>query len=122
MQLMAIQADVASLPVVARDGKPLGSLSARVLLDVLAREHREDIHRIVGILHEREGAEHALSDPPLQRAALRPRTKYSLLACECVKIPNNTGFRTQTSVLRHTSRDPKKTLSPAVFLQTSGLI
>ena len=67
----AIRADVAALPVVTRDGRPLGLLSPRVLLDVLAREHREDIHRIVGILREREGAEHALEDPPLQRAARR---------------------------------------------------
>jgi magnesium transporter len=40
-------------------------------LEVLAREHREDLHRIVGILRERAGAEHALDDPPLQRAARR---------------------------------------------------
>lgn len=49
----AIKAGVAALPVVTCDGKPLGILSPRVLLDVLAREHREDIHRIVGILRER---------------------------------------------------------------------
>ncbi len=62
---------VAALPVISRDGKLLRVLSPRILLDVLAREHREDIHRIVGILRERSGAEHALEDSPLRRAAQR---------------------------------------------------
>lgn len=67
----ANKAGVSVLPVVTHDGRPLGVLSPRILLDVLAREHREDIHRIVGILRERAGAEHALEDPPLWRAARR---------------------------------------------------
>lgn len=67
----AYRGRVTALPVVTHDGRPLGILSPRVLLEVLAREHREDLHRIVGILRERAGAEHALDDPPLQRAARR---------------------------------------------------
>jgi magnesium transporter len=67
----AARAGVVALPVVARDGRPLGVLSPQVLLEVLAREHREDLHRIVGILRERAGIEHALEDPPLLRAARR---------------------------------------------------
>ena len=67
----ASSADVGVLPVVARDGKPLGVLPPRVLLDVLAREHREDVHRIVGIFGEQKGATQALEGPPLRRAAGR---------------------------------------------------
>ena len=67
----ASRAGVVALPVVTRDGKPLGILSPQILLDVLAREHREDLHRIVGILRERAGTEHALEDPPFLRAARR---------------------------------------------------
>lgn len=65
----AAQVDV--LPVVGRDGRAIGVLPPAVLLDVLAREHREDMHRLVGILRERAGARHALEDPPLSRIARR---------------------------------------------------
>lgn len=49
----AARAGVVALPVVTGDGRPSGVLSPRILLEVLAREHREDLHRIVGILRER---------------------------------------------------------------------
>ena len=38
---------------------------------MLGREHREDVHRLVGMLREREDARHALEDPPLRRVAHR---------------------------------------------------
>lgn len=41
------------------------------MLEILAREHREDVHRLVGILRGRAGALHALEDPPLRRVARR---------------------------------------------------
>jgi len=66
----AISGSVAALPVV-RAGEPLGIMPGSALLDVLAREHREDAHRLVGILHERTGAVHALEDPPLRRVVAR---------------------------------------------------
>ncbi len=68
---MAADAKVAALPVVAPDGRPVGIIPPVVLLDVLAREHREDMHRLVGILKERAGSRHALEDPPAHRAARR---------------------------------------------------
>jgi magnesium transporter len=40
-------------------------------MEVLGREHREDLHRIAGILRERVGARHALEDPPMSRVARR---------------------------------------------------
>jgi magnesium transporter len=67
----ASAARVGVLPVVAGDGTPVGVAKPEVLLDVLAREHREDMHRLVGMLRERAGARHALEDPPLRRVARR---------------------------------------------------
>jgi magnesium transporter len=67
----ASAAGVAVLPVVAADGKPLGVVTSVVLLEVLAREHSEDVNRFVGILKDRADARHALEDPPLRRVSLR---------------------------------------------------
>lgn len=67
---IAANAAVSALPVVL-DGRVLGIIPALALLEVLAREHREDMNRIVGVLKERSGARHALEDPPLQRVARR---------------------------------------------------
>ena len=69
--MMAADAGVASLPVVTAAGKPVGIIPPVTMLEVLAHEHREDIHRLVGILRERAGSRHALEDPPAQRAARR---------------------------------------------------
>jgi magnesium transporter len=68
---IADEAKVAALPVIRSDGKPLGVIPPFVLLDVVAREHRKDMHRMVGILRERAGSRHALEDPPFKRAAQR---------------------------------------------------
>jgi magnesium transporter len=67
----ATAAGVTTLPVVAADGKPHGVLSPLVLLQTLAREHREDVDRLVGILRERADAGHALEDRPSRRVARR---------------------------------------------------
>lgn len=68
---IAADAKVAALPVIAADGRPVGIIPPVVLLDVAAREHREDMHRLVGIVKERAGSRHALEDPPVRRAARR---------------------------------------------------
>lgn len=68
---IAAEAVVSVLPVVAKNGQPIGVLPAVALLDVLRKEHREDVHRLVGILRERAGARHALEDPPLRRVGHR---------------------------------------------------
>ena len=62
---------VSMLPVVTAELEPVGVLSATLLLEVLVREHREDVNRFVGVLKERAGARHALEDPPLQRVGRR---------------------------------------------------
>lgn len=68
---LAAEAKVVSLPVVTPDGRPTGVIPPVTLLEVLAHEHREDMHRLVGILKERAGSRHALEDPPARRAARR---------------------------------------------------
>jgi magnesium transporter len=60
-----------AVAVVADDGTFAGLIPAPVLLDVLVAEHHEDMHRIVGILRERDGARHALEDAPARRVARR---------------------------------------------------
>lgn len=67
----AIAAGVTTLPVVGREGRPLGCIPALAMLEVLAAEHREDVHRMAGILRGNSGARHAIEDPPLQRFARR---------------------------------------------------
>lgn len=67
----AADGGVACLPVVSADGRPLGCIPGVRLLSVLGREHREDVHRLVGMLREREGVRHALEDPPIRRVTHR---------------------------------------------------
>jgi magnesium transporter len=57
--------------VVAADGHPLGLIPALALIETLAQEHHEDIHRLAGILRMRAKDRHALDDPPLSRAGRR---------------------------------------------------
>jgi magnesium transporter len=65
-------ARVPAIPVVGDDRRPIGVIPAARLLAALAHEHREDVHRLVGIMSERAaGARHALEDPPLRRVARR---------------------------------------------------
>jgi magnesium transporter len=68
---LAHQHKVPAIPVIGADGKPLGLIRAVALLEILAQEHHEDVHRLVGILKMRAGARHALDDPPLLRAGRR---------------------------------------------------
>jgi magnesium transporter len=68
---LALTSAVTVMPVVAKDGRPVGLMSALTLMEVLGREHREDVHRVAGILRERAGARHALEDPPMSRVARR---------------------------------------------------
>lgn len=67
----AHQYGVTAIPVVAADGRPLGLIPARALLETLTQEHHEDVHRLVGILKQGAGARHALEDPPFSRAGRR---------------------------------------------------
>jgi magnesium transporter len=68
---LAHQHKVPAIPVIGANGKPLGLIPAMALLEILAQEHHEDVHRLAGILKQRAGARHALDDRPLSRAGQR---------------------------------------------------
>ena len=68
---LAVAHRIAALPVVDANGAPIGCIPAQVLLDILSREHQEDVHRLVGMLKREESDRHALEDPPLKRVWLR---------------------------------------------------
>jgi magnesium transporter len=68
---VAYHRGVTAIPVVEADGRPFGLVPALALLETLAQEHQEDLHRLAGILKQRAGARQALDDPPWRRAGAR---------------------------------------------------
>jgi magnesium transporter len=68
---LALHHGVDALPVVDAGGRALGVMPAQALLQVLRREHVEDLHRLAGIEREVAQARHAIEDPPLRRARHR---------------------------------------------------
>jgi magnesium transporter len=68
---LALHHRVDALPVVDGEGHALGVMPAQALLQVLRREHVEDLHRLAGIQREAAQARHAIEDPPLRRARHR---------------------------------------------------
>jgi magnesium transporter len=62
---------LSAVPVVTESGRALGCIPAARLLDVLWREHTEDINRLAGILKPLHAASYALDEPPLHRAGRR---------------------------------------------------
>jgi magnesium transporter len=68
---LALQHRVDALPVVDAEGHALGVMPAQALMQVLRREHVEDLHRLAGIQREAAQARHAIEDPPLRRARHR---------------------------------------------------
>jgi len=67
----ALHHGVDALPVVDAEGGVLGVMPAQALLQVLRREHVEDVHRLAGIQRETAQARHAIEDPPLRRVRHR---------------------------------------------------
>jgi magnesium transporter len=68
---LALQHGADALPVVDADGRPLGVMPSQALLQVLRREHVEDLHLLAGIQRESAQARHAIEDPPLRRVRHR---------------------------------------------------
>ncbi|HEX9182911.1 MAG TPA: magnesium transporter, partial [Burkholderiales bacterium] len=62
---------VDALPVVDKDGRALGVMPSQALMQVLRREHVEDLHVLSGIHREESRARHAIEDPPLRRVRHR---------------------------------------------------
>lgn len=69
--LLAQRHGIAAIPVVDIDGALLGAVSAEVLIDVLRREHMEDITRLAGVLDGASRARTALAEPLLRRLSHR---------------------------------------------------
>jgi len=68
---LALHHGVDALPVVDAEGRVLGVMPSQALLQVLRREHVEDLHRLAGIQREAAQARHAIEDPPLRRVRHR---------------------------------------------------
>lgn len=68
---LALHHGVDALPVVDREGLLVGVMPTQALLQVLRREHVEDLHRLAGIRRETAQARHAIEDPPMRRARHR---------------------------------------------------
>lgn len=71
MASLALHHGLAALPVVDGQGRLLGVASPQALMEVLRREHVEDLHRLAGIARETDQARQALEAPPLRRARHR---------------------------------------------------
>jgi magnesium transporter len=69
--LLALQHGVTAVPVVSTDGRLLGVVPPLALIDILHREHVEDLHRLAGIAREQDFAREALESPPLRRVRNR---------------------------------------------------
>ena len=74
---LALAHGAAALPLVDEHGRLAGVVGPLALMDVLRREHVEDLHRLAGVMRETKRARHALEDPPLRRA--RHRLPWLLL-------------------------------------------
>ena len=71
MASIALKHGVAAMPVLDAQGRPLGVVGAATLMDILRREHVEDLHRLAGIARETHRARSALEAPPMRRARHR---------------------------------------------------
>ena len=69
--LMAIRHDLSAVPVVQADGTFLGLVPARSLIDILRREHVDDLHLLAGIRRDARTAQRALDAPPTRRVRRR---------------------------------------------------
>ena len=65
---LAIHEETPAIPVVDRAHKLLGVVPPLALLEILRREHVEDLHRLTGVTREDIQARHAIEAPPSRRA------------------------------------------------------
>lgn len=67
----ALDRGATALAVVDAQQRLIGAVGPAELMDVLRREHVEDLHRLAGITRESDEARQALEDPPLRRVRHR---------------------------------------------------
>jgi magnesium transporter len=96
---LALHHGVDALAVVDAQGRPLGVMPSQALLQVLRREHVEDLHVLAGIKRESSQARHAIEDPPLRR--MRHRLPWLLVgfAGSAVATAAMAGF--ESTLSRH---------------------
>lgn len=68
---LAIRHGLTAIPVVDAQRRVIGVVGPAALMDVLRREHVEDLHRLAGITVENARARDAVEEPPLRRARHR---------------------------------------------------
>jgi magnesium transporter len=66
--VVALRSGVTSVPVVDDGGRLLGVVPPLAMIDILHREHVEDLHRLAGIGREDAFVRESLDSPPLRRA------------------------------------------------------
>jgi len=64
----ALRSGVVAVPVVDDQDRLLGVVPPTALMEILHREHVEDLHRLAGIQREHEWARTAIEAPPLRQA------------------------------------------------------
>lgn len=74
---VALHHGLSAVPVVDRSARLLGVVPSGALMQILRREHVEDIHRLAGVGRETHRAREAIEAPPLRRA--RHRLPWLLL-------------------------------------------
>jgi magnesium transporter len=73
----ALEHGLTAIPVVDAAGGLTGVVPAAALLEILRREHIEDLHRLAGIARETEFARDAIEAPPVRR--MRHRLPWLLV-------------------------------------------
>ena len=71
MASIALHHGVAAMPVVDAADHLIGVVGSVAMMDVLRREHVEDLHRLAGVTRESDAARNALEEPPLRSARHR---------------------------------------------------
>lgn len=71
MASIALRHRVPAMPVVDDAGRLVGVVGSTALMDILRREHVEDLHRLAGIMRESAQARLAIEEPPLRHARHR---------------------------------------------------
>jgi len=94
---LALHHAVDALPVVDKDGRALGVMPSQALMQVLRREHVEDLHVLSGIRREESQARHAIEDPPMRRVRHRLPWLLAGLAGAAVATMAMAGFESTLS-------------------------
>lgn len=71
MATLALQEGATAIPVIDAAGHLVGVVGSVAMMDILRREHVEDLHRLAGVTRESDDARSALEAPPLRSARHR---------------------------------------------------